>query len=158
MKQPFHVAVCVVALAAAGLLVAACSASQKEIGGDPFEDSFFQDGMDGHSSLDEIWQQRAPNVGHLADPHRYGNDDDKKIVDDEIRRERVAAGAGQVVEAEGRDLDRDPDGMSESGGDSPARPRKSEKSFSERAQEATLATMSVLLGAGMAALPYLLGT
>src|SRR5581483_6218992 len=47
-----------------------------------------------------------------------------------IRRERRAAGAGS-----GR-----------------------EKTFGEKAEEATLATMSVLIGAGMAALPYLLGT
>ena len=32
------------------------------------------------------------------------------------------------------------------------------KSFYDKAQEATMATMSVLVGAGMAALPFLIGT
>ena len=33
-----------------------------------------------------------------------------------------------------------------------------EKTFAEKAQEASLATLSILIGAGMTALPFLIGT
>jgi len=138
---------------AAAALVAACSASSsKDFGPDPFKDPFFQEGM-GSSGVDEVLEHPAPSVGYLSNSDLYANEGEEEM----IRRERRAAGAGEVIEAEdrgellGNGDDEDPG--------APARPGSGrEKTFGEKAEEATLATMSVLIGAGMAALPYLLGT
>jgi hypothetical protein len=149
-------------LLGAALIVACATNATKDFDNDdPLRDSFFDDSIGG-SSLDEVWQQPAPSVGWLAnedlyDPDRAGPSDSEEDV---VRRERRAAGAGEVVEAERRtDLrDRGEPEDDEDGASRPSSSRKREKTFSEKAQEATMATMSVLIGAGMTALPYLLGT
>jgi hypothetical protein len=148
----------------AAVLLLSCSASSSRDtdSTDPFDDPFFREGF-GKSSVDEVWEQPSPSVGWLANESLYDRERAEPIEPEEgyIGRERAAAGAGEVVEAERRTAaqergfgEHDEDGGVSEGKRGSGR----EKSFSEKAQEATLATMSVLIGAGMAALPYLLGT
>lgn len=97
---------------------------------DPFDDPFFHSSFEGANSLDEIWDEPAPSVGWLYDGDR---------------------GPDQALDAHSDpfwDDSPEDDGF----------PRVGEKTFSEKAQEASMATLSILVGAGMTALPFLLGT
>ncbi|HEY8518113.1 MAG TPA: hypothetical protein VIS07_21600 [Candidatus Binatia bacterium] len=144
------------------LLVLACSGKRSLVNeDDPFDDPFFSDGLGGGDSLDAFLREPAPSVGWLA---REG-----AVPPTRSARERAAELAGEPLPAEGGVLLEAEGGESGEGvyGDDPygdeddanARARaRGEKSFYERASEATLATMSVLVGAGMAALPFLVGT
>ncbi len=98
---------------------------------DPFDDPFFNSSFKSSDSLDEIWDQPAPSAGWL-----YGGD----------------GGAEAAL-----DDHSDPFWDDEPGSGDFAAPG-AEKSFSEKAQEASMATLSILVGAGMTALPFLLGT
>jgi len=142
------------------LLAFACSNNKSLLNeDDPFDDAFFSDGLSsGTSSLDEILRQPAPSVGHLA---REG-----ALPPSRSARERVNEKLGTGSSEEGVLLQAEDNGDGEesyadAGSDEEdedyARAR-GQKSFYERASEATLATMSVLVGAGMAALPFLIGT
>ena len=142
----------VIALA---LLAVACSNNKSFINeDDPFDDPFFNDGVSsGTSSLDEILREPAPNVGSLARegarPPRSSRSGGGGITSGPDEE-------GVLLEAEG-EATYDPEG----GGyedDDEASASRSEKSFYDQASEATLATMSILVGAGMAALPFLIGT
>ncbi len=97
--------------------------------GDPFDDPFFASSFES-GALDEVYDGPAPSVGWLYDGDR---------------------GAAQAL-----DDHADPfwDDSPETDGFGPAR----EKTFSEKAQEASLSTLSILIGAGMTALPFLIGT
>lgn len=135
------------------LLVVSCSNQKSLINEDnPFDDPFFSDGLgNGTRSLDEILREPAPSVGWLARegavPPPYATE-----------RDGVASGPegeGVLLEAEGEG------GYDASGDDELDREEMAapnEKSFYDQASEATLATMSILVGAGMAALPFLIGT
>ena len=96
---------------------------------DPFNDPFFDSSFKS-DSLDEIWDEPSPSVGWLYD----GEGGSQQALDDHS----------------------DPFWDDEPGSDGFG--KVGEKSFSEKAQEATLATLSILVGAGMTALPFLLGT
>jgi hypothetical protein len=100
---------------------------------DPFNDPFFNSSFES-DSLDEFLSEPAPSVGWLS-------------------RDGDQSGESQLL----RDHS-DPiwdDAQGEEGQDEIG--PKTEKTFAQKAQEATLATMSILVGAGMAALPYLIG-
>ena len=144
---------------------------------DPFDDPFFHDGLgSGTSSLDEVMHGPAPSVGWLSNdgarpPHGDADDDAPggsgttgAPGSPGTNAKLNADGEGVLLEAEGDSsyvgqphhhhqaaapVD-DPDGEEGNGGD--------EKSFSDKAEEASLATMSILMGLGMAALPFLIGT
>jgi len=105
---------------------------------DPFSDPFFNEGF-GSDSLDEIAGGQSPSDDWLANPGE-GNSDDQLLAAhaDPYWGEGDSSGGG---------TDQEDDAFGP----------KPNKSFGEKAQEATLATMSVLVGAGMAALPYLIG-
>ena len=145
---------------------------------DPFDDPFFHDGLgSGTSSLDEIMREPAPSVGWLSrdgarPPHGNAEDDDADGSSDATgatgspgaKAKLNADGEGVLLEAEGDDsyvgrphhhhqVTTDDDAGSEEGTGGPE-----EKSFSDKAEEASLATMSILMGLGMAALPFLIGT
>jgi hypothetical protein len=119
-----------------GLLAAiavACSSHTEQTFNpdDPFDDPFFAEEFGSGDSLDEVWNQPAPSVGSLAS----GEDAEAHLLaehSDPIWGE----GEGPL-------------------GDELA-PGK-EKTFSDKASEAAVATMSVLFAAGMTALPYLVG-
>lgn len=96
---------------------------------DPFDDPFFDSSFQGGDSLDEIWNGPAPSVGWLYDGDR---------------------GADQALDDHSDPFWDDQPGGNEFG--------SKEKTFSEKAQEASMATLSILVGAGMTALPFLLGT
>lgn len=122
------------ALLLAVLLLSCSSHSQQQTFNpdDPFDDPFFSEEFAGHDSLDEIWQGPAPSAGSL-----FAEGDD-------IERQLLADHADPIWgEGEG------PLGDEQAPG--------AEKSFSDRASEAAVATMSVLFAAGMTALPYLIG-
>lgn len=151
-------------VALAGFAALSCGASAKK--DDPLQaDPFFGGDSAGSRSANEVLNRRAPSVGWLADPNtpRTGGgtgstwetgapyrreplEEDAEA--DMLARERAALG--------GVDPDEPPAGPGGDAGESPG--GGDEKSFSERAQEATLSTLSILLGVGMTALPYLLGT
>jgi hypothetical protein len=144
---------------------------------DPFDDPFFHDGMgSGTNSLDEIMHEPAPSVGWLSHdgarpPHDRSDDDpgggsgldgDPGSAGAESKLD--ANGEGVLLQAEGDGsyvgkprthhhqaaAEDDGEALEGTGGD--------QKSFSEKAEEASLATMSILMGLGMAALPFLIGT
>lgn len=96
---------------------------------DPFDDPFFNSSFGGGDSLNQIWDEPAPNVGWLYDPDH---------------------GPEQALDDHADPFWDDSPGSDEFG--------RGEKSFSEKAQEASMATLSILVGAGMTALPFLLGT
>jgi len=144
-------------------LAAACSNPSLVNDDDPFDDPFFHEGLgSGTSSLDEILREPAPSVGWLASDgfvqQRHARDGDDP---------QGGSGGGEdgvLLQAEGGGDASDPEGLyAGAEGDEEdvyggRLPQRGQKSFYERAQEATLATMSVLVGAGMAALPFLVGT
>ncbi len=167
MHGKHHKSLRVAALLA--LLAFACSGNSSLVDpNDPFDDPFFREGWDGTSSLDEILREPAPSVGWLArdgfvhqqppsdadEPYGYaagaGHDD----------RATGEGGDNVLLEAEsgGTTEGEDPAEIYGAYGEEDAGARRGQKSFYERASEATLATMSVLVGAGMAALPFLIGT
>lgn len=142
----------VIALA---LLVVACSNNKSLINeDDPFDDPFFSDGLgNGTRSLDEILREPSPSVGWLAregavPPSRSSRSGGSGITSGPDEE-------GVLLEAENEG------GYAAEGGneqDEDALRASNEKSFYDQASEATLATMSILVGAGMAALPFLIGT
>lgn len=150
-------------------LAVACSGNSSLVDpNDPFDDPFFREGWDGTSSLDEILREPAPSVGWLArdgfvqqrppsdadDPYAAGPDGEPRAAGE--------AGSDNVLlraESGGSTDGDDPaDVYGGEYGDEEDVGGRNQKSFYERASEATLATMSVLVGAGMAALPFLIGT
>lgn len=154
------------AMLLATLVVASCSGAAKK--DDPLTaDPFFGGDSTGSKSVNEVLNRRAPSVGWLADPdtprsgagsgagaawggaptRREPLDEDAEA--DLLERERAALAGGDLVDAD------EPAGGEEKK-QSPG--SGDEKSFSEKAQEATMSTLSILLGVGMTALPYLLGT
>jgi hypothetical protein len=141
---------------------------------DPFDDPFFHDGMgSGTSSLDEIMREPAPSAGWLSSdgarpPHGDADDDAPDASGSPgspgAKAKLNADGEGVLLEAEGDSSyvgkphrhhqvapEDDVDGEEGTAGND-------EKSFSDKAEEASLATMSILMGLGMAALPFLIGT
>ena len=150
-----------VPVVAVAVLVASCSGNKGFLNEkDPFNDPFFSDGLgNGTRALDEIMREPAPSVGWLG---RDGNVQSKPP---------SRASSGDVGSApEGEDVllqaenegntvadrthDGEPGELDEDGQMVPA----GEKSTYDQASEATMATMSVLFGLGMAALPFLIGT
>ncbi|MFM8411594.1 MAG: hypothetical protein ACKOCT_15125 [Alphaproteobacteria bacterium] len=151
-----------VAIAAALLAGAACSAGKRDAANNPFGDPFFDGGF-GTRWSDEVLHQRAPSVGWLNDKTREPADD---LRDDPspsepagmdetemLRRERssMGSGSGELLGDSG-----DPDVAAHDGSKPPPNPQ--EKPFSEKAEEAAVSTLGILIGAGMTALPFLLGT
>jgi hypothetical protein len=143
---------------ALALFALACSSSPALVNDDdPFDDPFFHDGLgSGTSSLDEILREPAPSVGWLAADGAVhqgsrrgqgGGSDGAGEQDD-----------GVLLQAEGGGDDPDAVYGADGGEEDDGVPRRGQKTFYEKAQEATMATMSVLVGAGMAALPFLIGT
>lgn len=139
---------CFVIGAGAVLTAGACSATRDQTivdPDDPFSDPFFREDDFGSASLDEYLKEPAPKVGRLS-----GGPEDE--------HERQAA-EREALERAG--IERDPK-LGESGPEDSdqtldsIKPKR-ERTFQEKAEEATLATMSVLVGIGMAALPYLIG-
>lgn len=151
-----------VALAAALFAAAACSANKRDAANDPFGDPFFDGGF-GTRWSDEVLHQRAPSVGWLNDKTREPSDDladdpspsESREVDESemLRRERSSMGwgSGELLGEEG-----DPDVAAPDG--SKPKSNSQEKPFSEKAEEAAVSTLGILIGAGMTALPFLLGT
>jgi len=150
------------AVALLASLALACSSPALVNDDDPFDDPFFHDGLgSGTSSLDEILREPAPSVGWLAadgnvqqrPSHRSwrnGEPADAEAADGDDSVLLRAEGGGDDPDVVYGADDRDDDAIDV--------PRRGQKSFYEKAQEATMATMSVLVGAGMAALPFLIGT
>lgn len=136
------------------LLVYACSTQSTVNPDDPFDDPFFSDSFSrGTSSLDEILREPSPSVGWLAregavPPSRGGRRG--SYADDGVAMEQ---GENVLLEAESGDGDSE----IAYGEEEEFEPVYGQRSFYDRASEATLATMSVLVGAGMAALPFLVG-
>lgn len=122
----------VILLLAVGLLSCSTHSQRPFNPDDPFDDPFFSEEFAGGSSLDEIWKEPAPSVGSLW---AEGDDVDRRLLA-EHADPIWGEGEGPL-------------------GDEPV--PGSEKSFSDRASEAAVATMSVLFAAGMTALPYLIG-
>jgi hypothetical protein len=141
----------VIALA---LLAVACSNNKSFINeDDPFDDPFFNDGLgSGTRSLDEILREPSPSVGWLA---RDGATPPRSSRSGGGGIESGPDEEGVLLEAEG-EATYDPEGRGDDDDEASASPN--EKSFYDQASEATLATMSILVGAGMAALPFLIGT
>jgi len=137
------------------LFAIACSSNKSLLNpDDPFDDPFFHDGLgSGTSSLDEIMREPSPSVGWLAregavpPSQRAGGAGSRSGPDDE----------GVLLEAEGDGTYVPADAAGDED-DEEAMAARGQKSFYDKAQEATMATMSVLVGAGMAALPFLIGT
>lgn len=150
-----------VPVVAVAVLVASCSGSKSLLNEkDPFNDPFFSDGLgSGTRSLDEIMREPAPSVGWLG---RDGNVQSAPPSRASARSVGSAPeGESVLLEAENEGntvADRthggEPGEMDEDGQMVPA----GEKSTYDQASEATMATMSVLFGLGMAALPFLIGT
>jgi hypothetical protein len=146
---------------AIAVLVASCSGNKSLLNEkDPFNDPFFSDGLgNGTHALDEIMREPAPSVGWLG---RDGNVQSKPPA--HVRNDAVSGapeGDNVLLEAEnegdavaGRTQVADAGEQGEDGEMMPA----GEKSTYDQASEATMATMSVLFGLGMAALPFLIGT
>ena len=147
---------------AAAALVVACSGNKGFLNEkDPFDDPFFSDGLgNGTNALDEVMREPAPSVGWLA---RDGNV--QAVPPSSAQRGGAMTGAPEgenvLLEAENesgamaaRTAGGDGEGEDEEGTMVPA----GEKSSYDQASEATMATMSVLFGLGMAALPFLIGT
>ena len=145
---------------AAAALVVACSGNKAFLNEkDPFDDPFFSDGLgSGTSALDEVMREPAASVGWMA---HDGNV--QAIPPSNAQRGGGLAGAPEdenvLLEAEnesGAMAARTEGGEDEAeeGEMVPA----GEKSTYDQASEATMATMSVLFGLGMAALPFLIGT
>lgn len=144
----------VIALA---LLFVACSNNKSLINeDDPFDDPFFSDGLgNGTRSLDEILREPSPSVGWLAregavPPSRSSRSGGSGVTSGPDEE-------GVLLEAENAD-GYPPPGAGEDEQDEDSLRASNEKSFYDQASEATLATMSILVGAGMAALPFLIGT
>lgn len=123
-------------LVAVMIVVGACSQHRSDDPfsnydpGDPFNDEFFNSSFGSPSGLDEVYEGPAPSVGWLYDKD---------------------AGPETALDDHADPFwDDDPGGDGFGG--------LGEKSFSEKAQEASLATLSILVGAGMTALPFLIGT
>ncbi|MFP6664107.1 MAG: hypothetical protein VCC00_07915 [Deltaproteobacteria bacterium] len=132
MEQSLKPVAALLVLIFGAAFLVACSAQSGKRSSDPFDDPFFTSGFAGGSGLDDFLAEPAPSVGWLA------------------------AGGEQSPEERLIRLHGDPiwddRGQPESGLLPPE-----ERPFLEKAEEATLATLSVLVGAGMAALPFLLG-
>ncbi len=113
--------------------------------GDAFDDPFFREGMAAGDSLDEFLREPAPSVGWLSDdsPRELEGGDPFGRPGDEF---------ANLFGDEDGDEDEDEDDDHAAADPNAA----DERPFAQQAQEAALATMSVLVGAGMAALPYLL--
>jgi hypothetical protein len=109
----------------------ACSAEKSRRSSDPFDDPFFSSGFAGESGLDSFLAEPAPNVGWLSE-------DGSQSPEERMIRTHGDPIWGSQEQPEGDFV-----------------PNK-ERPFMEKAQEATMATMSVLVGVGMAALPFLL--
>jgi len=151
-----------VAIALALLAGAACSAGKRDAANDPFGDPFFDDGF-GTRWTNEVLHERAPSVGWLNDKTRPPSDD---LADDPspsdgpseaemLRRERssLGSGAGELLG------DTREDDVAAHDGEKPnSTSNPQEKPFSEKAEEAAVSTLGILIGAGMTALPFLLGT
>ena len=133
-------AACLVLLLAVFLVAYACSesAKKKHDPDDPFDDSFFHNEEWSSIEDDPFLKQGAPTVGSLI-----GQDEDKEHADAENRALEKAGFTSSDPD--------DPDADSEN-----PDAAKHPKNFSERAQEATLSTMSILVGLGMAALPFVI--
>ncbi len=104
---------------------------------DPFDDPFFEDGPAAGDSLDDFLREPAPSVGWLSE-------DGSQNPEAELLRSHGDATWFEADDAFGGDSDEKGSGEID------------DRPFGQQAQEAALATMSVLVGAGMAALPYLL--
>lgn len=150
-----------VPVVAVAVLAASCSGNKGFLNEkDPFNDPFFHDGIgDGTRALDEIMREPAPSVGWLG---RDGNVQSRPPAHDSATSVSSAPdGESVLLEAEnaGNTAARhaqaaEPGEDGEEGQMEPA----GEKSTYDQASEATMATMSVLFGLGMAALPFLIGT
>jgi len=148
-------------------LAVACSSNKPLLNpGDPFNDPFFHEGMnDGTNALDEIMREPAPSVGWLAHDGAVPPPGHADATTGHSTSKLDANGEGVLLEGEGdisgagqprhhpqaaADDEGDGEDMTGTNGDG--------KTFSEKAEEASLATMSILMGLGMAALPFLIGT
>jgi len=145
------------------LLAVACSGSKPMLNpDDPFDDPFFHDGLgSGTSSLDEIMREPAPSVGWLAAEGAVPPSHRSHGGADGSGAQSGPDGEGVLLEAEGdgSNLPKHASRHDEDDDDAEAVPGMyGQKSFYDKAQEATMATMSILVGAGMAALPFLIGT
>jgi hypothetical protein len=132
MEQSLKPVVALLALILGAAFLVACSTQSSRRSSDPFDDPFFDSGFAAGSGLDDFLAEPAPSVGWLSA-------DGEKSPEERLIR-----------------LHGDPiwDDMEQPESDLlPAE----ERPFMEKAQEATLATLSVLVGAGMAALPFLIG-
>lgn len=154
-----------VPVVAVAVLVASCSNKSMLNEKDPFDDPFFSDGVgSGTRSLNELMREPAPNVGWLAHdgpvqsrPQGHGGSDVSGV---------DGAPEGDSVLLEAENEGNEVAGHARSGGSGEAGQAGEEgelvgsgqKSAYDQASEATMATMSVLFGLGMAALPFLIGT
>lgn len=149
-----------VPVVAVALLTVSCSGNKSLLNEkDPFDDPFFSDGLgSGTRSLNELMREPAPNVGWLAHdgtvqsrPQAHGaNGLDDAPEDDGVLLE---------AENEGHEVaDRARSGETGQASEDGELVPSGEKSAYDQASEATMATMSVLFGLGMAALPFLIGT
>ena len=126
---PVYAALITILVAA---FLVACSAEKSRQSSDPFDDPFFSSGFAGEAGLDSFLAEPAPSVGWLsADGEQSPEDRMIRVHGDPIWGEHEQPESDFI-------------------------PNK-ERPFMEKAQEATMATMSVLVGVGMAALPFLLG-
>jgi hypothetical protein len=152
-----------VPVVAVAVLVASCSGNKSLLNEkDPFDDPFFSDGSgSGTRSLNELMREPAPSVGWLAHdgavqsrPQSQGGSGAGGI---------DGAPEGDSVLLEAENEGNEVAGRARAGGDGEAGEEgalvgSGEKSAYDQASEATMATMSVLFGLGMAALPFLIGT
>ena len=111
----------------------ACSAEKSRRSSDPFDDPFFHSGFAGESGLDSFLSEPSPSVGWLSEGGEQSPE------------ERLIREHGDPIWGDSYDQP-----------ESDLTSNKKDRPFMEKAQEATMATMSVLVGVGMAALPFLL--
>ena len=122
----------VLAVLLSAAFLVACSAEKSRRSSDPFDDPFFRSGFAGESGLDGFLAEPAPNTGWI-----YAGGEQSP-------EERLIRAHGDPIWGEHEQPEADLGS-------------EDERPFMEKAQEATMATMSVLVGVGMAALPFLIG-
>jgi len=132
MRRSLKPVYAVLSMILVSAFLVACSAEQNRRNADPFDDPFFTSGFAGESGLDSFLAEPAPNVGWLSA-------DGEQSPEERMIREHGDPIWGKQEQPESDFISTE------------------ERPFMEKAQEATMATMSVLVGVGMAALPFLIG-
>ena len=149
-----------VPVVAVAVLAASCSGNKPMLNEkDPFNDPFFSDGLgSGTRSLDELMREPAPSAGWLAHDGNVQSRPTSRAPGGSGGLDQAPEGDSVLLEAENEGNEVADRAQSGEQGEDGELIASGEKSGYEQASEATMATMSVLFGLGMAALPFLIGT